>query len=141
PPVMARNAIPAPPACLKQSIPGAHSLAAPPQVERLASCAAGMHVKHAADVTIVGYKRLRMGTQRLFIKNRPIFQDFPGSRIPSATALAPLLPVIGHLCSGAMQHIGQPLFLPTLPLLRRPVLPLQGLFDQTFGFRAVAPRA
>jgi hypothetical protein len=83
---------------------------------------------HMLHITVVGHKSKGVLTKGLLVQDWPVFQIFPGSSVAPATTYYPLFTIIRYPCGGAMQYVGQSLFLPTLPPLGAPLLSLERLF-------------
>src|SRR5436309_1302407 len=81
PPVTARYAVPQAAPGLKERVPLAHGLAAPPETERRSRRATCMFVKHAAGTPIVGDKLSRRRPQVSFLENRPVLEPVAGGLI------------------------------------------------------------
>src|SRR6266516_1918428 len=100
-----------------------------------------MFMEHMSDRTVIGHKGGRILPEGFFLQDWPVFQVFPGCAIALSTTCCPLFTIIRHTRRSAMQHIGQPLFLPGLASLGAPAFSFECLCDQAFTLGTVAPRA
>src|SRR5437773_8608835 len=99
-----------------------------------------MFMEHVPDRTVIGYKGGRIVPEGFFLQDWPVFQVGPGRPITLATTCGPLFTIIRYTRRSAMQHRGQPLFLPGLEALGTPVFSLACLCDQPFTLGPIAPR-
>src|SRR5712692_11903831 len=108
-------------------------------MQGLACCTTCMFMEHYPYVTVISHKSNRILPKRFFLQDWPIFQISPGSPVAPATTCHPLFTIIRYLRGSMVQYVTQALFLPGLPLLVAPMLPLKCFCDQSFSLGAVAP--
>ena len=141
PPVVPGYAVPYTISSLVDRIACPHRISTPPELQRRTRRSARTQTVHPAPVAVVSHECLGPCTERLLGEDGPVSDLLPRRFVAPTTPRIPVLTIVWHACRRTVEHLGQTLLAPPLPLRRRPRLPLQRRLYHVLGFLPVAPPA
>src|SRR5919197_4306134 len=100
--------------------------------------AARVLAKHLPRLAVIREKLPGIRALSGFFQQWPILQQFPRTPVAAPPPRFPLRAVVGHARGRPLQHICNALLSPSLPVLRRPMVPLPRFLRQGSGTLAIA---